>query len=788
MRQDQMLRGALHWAKKEIKVIPLHTVSKGECTCGNQSCKSPAKHPMVKNWQQWATTDPQIIRQFWQSHPNANVGVVCGDGLQVLDADTKDSGPENLDLMEVINGEIKTLTVRTGSGGLHKYFHDKNFTTSNKTRFEKGLDWKTGGGYVVAPPSLHKSGQRYCILKTTDGFAAPLAEIPDWLKEMLLESDKKKSVEKVSTKVKNSLTRSGEGIPEGGRNTYLTTIAGGLRAQGFGVHEIRDKLHAENQTHCRPPLDSAEVETIASSVSKYPGQPVKKDWKELNRNVHFQGDSFEDIEDEMLPNAIRDIVTQKSKATGLPKAVIVVPVLTTFSALLGSAFLVKPHEKSDYSEYLNLWGLLLAESGSRKTSALSLAEDMISHVEDSFEEIRVAAAKKNTDKKTDIEAEIFLLRDELKKANPTDPKRRELALKVEKKIAEKNSIEQTPKYLFYTSESTPESLADICNANRRGIIYFRDELDGLFKTLVRQNHETLRSMLNEAWNGGRVFRLTRISRGIATVERMTLAILGAIQPEVLIDSFREEMKTGSSGDGLLARFQLCIFYRSSDLVDSKNGGVSAGTKSNFLNLIQKVHNITVDFNLNNTQKIFELVLDREAEKLYKEFVDNHTKKIRQGDFLSSAYRAHYSKIPRTLMALAGQFHVLNCLSRSAEISPMVGVHSIKLALKWVAYLDRQSQRIYSIMNQNHQGVKTLMKKIENGEIKNFDTVRSIYRKNWSGLRDREDVLSAIETLSKYNWIHVSYGVPTGGGRRTELIQIHPDLIKEQTDKTDEVDL
>lgn len=784
MSSKQMLNGALFWAKQGFKVIPVHTISRGNCTCGKMVCKSQAKHPMVKDWQDWATTDVDKIRQFWQSRPNANIGIVCENGLQVLDADLKGDGPNNLKYLEMLEAPIKTVTIQTGSGGLQKYFLDKSYESSNKIRFEEGLDWKAKGGYVVAPPSLHKSGKRYKILNHNGEHKLAFAEVPEWLKVMLERKEKNTKPNKRGGGGGKSKT--GIVVSEGGRNSYLTEFAGNLRSRGLSAEDIRIKLHVENQVNCNPPLDPSEVELISRSIAKYPDQPFKKKWEPLDRKVNLEKESFKDISAEMLPQAIRDIVIQKSKATGLPLAVIAAPVIATFSALLGSGFSISGNRNADHSVFLNLWGILLAESGCRKTSGLSLAQEMIDQVEIEFDKVRSAKTQEHSTKKASLEADIVILKEKLKNEKD-EKKKKELALQIEKKNIEK-TVSQIPKYLFFTSESTPESLAEICDANKRGVMFFRDELDGFFKALVKKNHETLRAMLNEAWNGGRSYRLTRIGRGISNVERMTVSILGAIQPEVLIESFREEMKTGNSGDGLLARFQLPVYYKSTDIDDVTGGTVSEEVKSKFLNLVRRVHENTVEFNFESTFGPTKLFLHADAEQLYNQFMRFHTAQIRSDDFSSSAYRAYYSKLPKLLFSLAGQFHILECICLGREVSDAVDANTFKLALEWTSFFDSQAKRIYSIMKENRGGVRTLVRKIEKGEIKNNCTLRSIYRKNWTGLQDREDVLDAIEVLARYNWVHLNYGPPKGGGRRTELVQFHPDLIKEQTDKTDGVDL
>ena len=61
----------------------------------------------------------------------------------------------------------------------------------------------------------------------------------------------------------------GGAIPNGTRNTTLTSIAGGLRARGFDAAAIAPALLDANATRCDPPLDEAEVVGIARGMERY---------------------------------------------------------------------------------------------------------------------------------------------------------------------------------------------------------------------------------------------------------------------------------------------------------------------------------------------------------------------------------------------------------------------------------------------------------------------------------------------------------------------------------------
>ncbi len=87
--------------------------------------------------------------------PEANVGVATGDGLVVLDVDPRHGGDRSLIELEEGHGDVVTLAARTGGGGVHLYLEGD---LPARNSFRPGLDLKGSGGFVVAPPSLHKSG------------------------------------------------------------------------------------------------------------------------------------------------------------------------------------------------------------------------------------------------------------------------------------------------------------------------------------------------------------------------------------------------------------------------------------------------------------------------------------------------------------------------------------------------------------------------------------------------------------------------------------------------------
>ena len=164
MNDGIMMDHALRYAAREWHLVPLHYPINGRCSCGKQNCPTPAKHPLTPNGLKDATTNSEQIREWWQRWPDANIGIVTGQvsGIVVVDVDAGHGGLESWAELQDIHGRINTLTSLTGGGGMHLWFQaPADELKSTAGTIAPGIDTRAEGGYVVAPPSLHISGQRY---------------------------------------------------------------------------------------------------------------------------------------------------------------------------------------------------------------------------------------------------------------------------------------------------------------------------------------------------------------------------------------------------------------------------------------------------------------------------------------------------------------------------------------------------------------------------------------------------------------------------------------------------
>jgi hypothetical protein len=195
--------------------------------------------------------------------PDANIGIATGriSGLLVLDVDHRDGrdGDAALAALQTRYGALPPTTRAASGCGYHLYFKVGAYVVQSSTgKLGDGLDVKGENSYVVAPCSVHPSGQHYVWTDTRE-----TAPAPAWLVKKLLPKANGKG------KPPGYWSRLlAQPIPVGQRNDALASIAGKLLASGLDVVLMHDLLQCVNEARCTEPLAASEVETIGASIAR----------------------------------------------------------------------------------------------------------------------------------------------------------------------------------------------------------------------------------------------------------------------------------------------------------------------------------------------------------------------------------------------------------------------------------------------------------------------------------------------------------------------------------------
>lgn len=226
---EGVLEQALAYAKRGLSVIQVG------------SDKKP-----IKDWKEFQDriATEEEIKDWYKRLPNSNVGIVTGkiSGITVVDVEA--------------GGDIskwpETFTVKTGGGGYHLYYKYQE-GVRNGARICELTDIRGDGGYVVAPPSRHQSGNYYEVVKRV-----PMAGFPiDILRSIKQERPQKE--------IGNLLN----GVEQGQRNEAAAKMSGIIlkivKREDYNTTGWQ-LLMAWNRGN-NPPLEEQELRSVYKSIA-----------------------------------------------------------------------------------------------------------------------------------------------------------------------------------------------------------------------------------------------------------------------------------------------------------------------------------------------------------------------------------------------------------------------------------------------------------------------------------------------------------------------------------------
>lgn len=267
--------------KQGYKVFPCcWPDGNGNCECGRKdkygnlaphTGHDIGKAPLTKHGFLDATATLQGVREFWGKYPKANIGIPA-DGILYLDFDLDHKGMESKTTLETKEGKLpKTRVVKTGGGGEHWYYKQPtDYFIGNTTSFAGYPGFDTRGdnkGYVIAPPSLHKSGNRYEIKDDS-----PIADCPKYIIRLAKESQHKNKMVLLSGNIH------GGKIPNGNQNLWLYKRACSYRNWGDTDDIIFNKLKMDlqrcDQDATNPFTDQDLITIVKSACRHEPGSSI----------------------------------------------------------------------------------------------------------------------------------------------------------------------------------------------------------------------------------------------------------------------------------------------------------------------------------------------------------------------------------------------------------------------------------------------------------------------------------------------------------------------------------
>lgn len=252
------------YAALGFRVIPLHGVVDGRCTCGHSGCdpRNAGKHPLGRGWGDIDPSDTDAVRSLFRHH-RWNIAIMLGSKHLAIDVD----GPGGYESLKKLGPMPDTLTAQSGSlQGEHRIFayapHQDPEAITNRAVLPK-LDIKTRSGQLTLAPSIHRSGNRY---RWTNRIMP--AVLPDSLYNLLLPARQAPVIQMIPRSTGDMYERASRYVAQidpaiSGSGGHAQTFAAARAIMGWVAKGLPPAsgwaLLVDYNNRCQPPWTEREL-------------------------------------------------------------------------------------------------------------------------------------------------------------------------------------------------------------------------------------------------------------------------------------------------------------------------------------------------------------------------------------------------------------------------------------------------------------------------------------------------------------------------------------------------
>jgi len=369
------------------------------------------------------------------------------------------------------------------------------------------------------------------------------------------------------------------------------------------------------------------------------------------------GDGWEPLPVELLPDPMRSFVTETAAGLGTDPVLVSLPLLASIAAIIGSRRKIELW--NGWQEPCLLWCASIADSGSMKTPSADKALRFIRERQrEAFADHAVALSEWEHQKSAHDAAKRS-------RSKPTEP------------LSARPQAER-----FTADDLTIESLAPILMANPRGVLMDRDELSGWFdfdryQSGGKGGAEVARWL--SIYNAGAI-TVDRKLTGTTYVPSALVSIAGGIQPKVLA----RVVGSRHVDNGLLQRFILAAPPRRRKVLPGDGPGFATTTAMDDM--------FSTLFGLPETDGPFDL--DHSAMQAFKEFWQENAE---EQFHASGAVAAMLSKAEAWAARLALVCHIVRQAGSEPTLANRIDETSILSGIGLARWAAREWRRVFGMM-------------------------------------------------------------------------------------------
>lgn len=461
--------------------------------------------------------------------------------------------------------------------------------------------------------------------------------------------------------------------------------------------------------------------------------------------------------DEVFGARFAQWVRDAAEAKGAPPDYVVFSVISVLSSVIGNTRWVSPWR--GWVEPPVIWTMMIGLPSAGKSPAIDAALHSLRAAEAPLREAANRELKVWKEK-----AEVAKLAEAVWKKDVSE------ALKAGEEPPKRPSECDAgpPPHIprLVVNDATIERLGTILANQPRGTLQMRDELAGWLEGMARYSGGgSDRPFWLEAY-GGRGYTVERMSREPLTIDRLTIAVMGGIQPDRL-----KTLLFKSDDDGLLARF-LPIWPEPAPLRRPRSWG-----DEDFLRrIIEKMLTLTLMTDENDQQRPFIVGFTDEARDLMDAFRLDVRQWEQKADGLMLSF---IGKLPGLTARLSLVLAFLEWAMEKAERPHNINVDNFGRAAHMVeAYIIPMARRAYADASTSaaERSARQLVQVICEQGWSRF-TTSDVLRLDRSGLSKKADLDPALEILGEGDVIRaVPVEAGPQGGRPKRLYAVNPTIL------------
>ena len=478
---------------------------------------------------------------------------------------------------------------------------------------------------------------------------------------------------------------------------------------------------------------------------------------------------------DMLPERMRPRVEDIAERMQCPPDYVGVSSMVALGSVIGRKVGVRPKQEDDWVEVANQWGLIIGAPGLLKTPAQNEALS-------SLRALEAAAREQFALAKAEYDAQVAVA--ELKARDSKEKAKNKLAKEPNADVTDLMrhvAIAAPVRRRYITINATTEALGEILKENPNGVVNVRDELMALLHKLDEEGQSEARGFHLQGWSGVTDYNFDRIGRGLDNyIPAVCLSMIGGTQP-AKISQYVAQIRCGNRGnDGLIQRFGLMVWPDISPEwinVDRYPKAMARDMATGVFERLDALDASAIDAHQDRIGDkevgLPYLRLAPAAQELFLAWRTDLERRLRSGE-MDPMMEGHIAKYRKLVPSLALIIHLADADATTAVGD--VSVDAIQKALRWAAYLETHAARVYGSGDAALvAAASAIIAKVKSSHLNaNAFSSRDVWRPQWSLLRDRDTVHSALKMLVDYDWLSATKAETNG--RTATVYAVNPKVL------------